>query len=59
MYTGSSRRVDVIKMCDDCRVSVAAKEGFDPYGAQSQIVRTTDDYPREREAQKHNDQDKS
>jgi ferredoxin len=58
MYTGSSRRIDVIRMCDDCRVAVAAEEGFDPYGAQPQPTRTTDDYLREREAQKHADRDK-
>jgi len=33
MYTGS-RRIDVIKMCEDCRVGAAAEESFDPYGAQ-------------------------
>jgi ferredoxin len=55
MYTGSSRRLDVIKMCDDCRVAVAAEEGFDPYATQRQPVRTTDDYLREREAQKRAD----
>ena len=49
MYTGSSRRVDIIKMCDDCRVAAVAEQGFDPYGAQSQTVRTTDDYLRERD----------
>ena len=49
MYTGSSRRLDIIKMCDDCRVAAVAEEGFDPYGAQSQTVRTTDDYLRERD----------
>jgi ferredoxin len=58
MYTGSSRRIDVIKMCDDCRVAVAAEEGFDPYGAQRQPTRTTDDYLREREAQQRADRDK-
>ena len=52
MYTGSARRLDVIKMCDDCRVAFVAEEGFEPYGAQSQTVRKTDDYLREREAQK-------
>jgi ferredoxin len=51
MYTGSSRRIDVIKMCDDCRVAVAAEESFDPYGTTKQPMRTTDDYLREREAQ--------
>jgi ferredoxin len=56
MYT-DSRRIDVIKMCDDCRVAAAAEESFDPYGAQSRRVRTTDDYLRERKAQESNDQD--
>jgi ferredoxin len=57
MYTGS-RRIDVIKMCDDCRVAAAAEESFDPYGAPNQTVRTTDDYLRERDAQARADQDK-
>jgi ferredoxin len=57
MYTGASGRLDVIKMCEDCRVGFVAEQGFDPYGAQSQTVRTTDDYLREREAQKHNGRD--
>jgi len=55
MYTGSSSRLDVIKMCDDCRVAFVAEQGFDPYGMPKQPTRTTDDYLREREAQKHND----
>ncbi len=59
MYTGSSRRIDVIKMCDDCRVAVAAEEGFDPYGVQKPPARTTDDYLRERDAQKQSGPDKS
>jgi ferredoxin len=54
MYSGSSGRLDVIRMCDDCRVAFVAGEGFDPYGAQSQKIRTTDDYLRERDA-KHAD----
>jgi ferredoxin len=59
MYAGSSRRLDVIKMCDDCRITVAAEESFDPYAMQRQPARTTDDYLREREAQKHNGRDES
>jgi ferredoxin len=49
MYPGSSRRTDVIKMCDDCRVGFVAEEGFDPYGMKPQTVRTTDDYLHERD----------
>jgi ferredoxin len=59
MYPGTSRRLDVIRMCDDCRIAVAAEEGFDPYAVQRQPARTTDDYLREREAQKHDGRDKS
>jgi hypothetical protein len=58
MYTSSSRRLDVIKMCDDCRVAAAAEESFDPYGVQDPTIRTTDDYLREREAQRLADQNK-
>jgi ferredoxin len=57
MYAGSARRLDVIKMCDDCRVAFVVEEGFEPYGAQRQTVRTTDDYLREREALKRADRD--
>jgi ferredoxin len=48
MYPGSSKRLDVIKMCEDCRVAFVAEQGFEPYGAPSQTLRTTDDYLRER-----------
>ena len=58
MYTGSSRRTDVIKMCDDCRVTVVTEEGFDPYGTPKQSMRTTDDYLREREASNNAVRDK-
>lgn len=58
MYTGSSRRLDAIKMCEDCRVAFVAEEGFDPYSAQNRAVRTTDDYLRERDALKGADQTK-
>jgi ferredoxin len=59
MYPGSSRRLEVIKMCDDCRVAFTTEEGFDPFGARSQTLRTTDDYLREREALKRADRDPS
>jgi ferredoxin len=49
MYPGSSARLDVIRMCDDCRVAVVTEEGFDPHGAPARPKpRTTDDYLRER-----------
>jgi ferredoxin len=50
MFKDSKQRLDVIKMCADCRVNVMAAENFDPFGApQRPKVRTTDDYLRERE----------
>jgi ferredoxin len=48
MYAGSSNRLDVIKMCENCRVAFLAEERFEPYSAPSQRVRTTDDYLNER-----------
>jgi ferredoxin len=50
MYPGSSRRIDVVKMCDDCRVAVVTEQDFDPYGSPPRPpARTTEDYLRERE----------
>lgn len=49
MYAGDSRRLDLIKMCDDCRVAAVTEQQFDPHGAPPrQNVRTSDDYLRER-----------
>ncbi|MGH6797403.1 MAG: 4Fe-4S binding protein, partial [Roseiarcus sp.] len=49
MYRNSPTRLDVIKMCEDCRVAAVTEEGFDPYGAPARPKpRTTDDYLRER-----------
>ena len=49
MYQNSPSRLDVIKMCEDCRVAVVTEEGFDPNGAPGRPKpRTTDDYLRER-----------
>jgi ferredoxin len=49
MYKDSAARLNVIKMCEDCRVAVMTETDFDPYGAPRQNPRTTDDYLRERE----------
>jgi len=50
MYRDSKKRLDVIKMCADCRVAAMAEENFDPFGGpQRPKLRTTDDYLRERE----------
>ncbi len=44
MYKGSSSRLDVIKMCDDCRVAAMTESGFDPLSPERPRLRTTDDY---------------
>jgi ferredoxin len=51
MFQNSAKRLDVIKMCSDCRVIVMTEENFDPFGAPARPnPRTTEDYLREREA---------
>jgi ferredoxin len=49
MYKGSAKRLDLIRMCDDCRVAAVTSEDFDPYAAPRPNARTTEDYLRERE----------
>jgi ferredoxin len=51
MYRGSPGRLDLIRMCEDCRVAQVSQEGFDPYGPPDRSIRTTDDYRRERDEQ--------
>jgi ferredoxin len=53
MYQASAKaganRLDLIKMCDDCRIAVVTEQDFDPHGAPPRAhPRTTDDYLRER-----------
>jgi ferredoxin len=51
MYRDTPGRLDVIKMCDDCRVAAISEKDFDPYGSPPRAApRTTEDYLREREA---------
>ena len=51
MYAGANaKRLDVIRMCDSCRVDAVMNEGLDPYaGPGRPPPRTTEDYLRERE----------
>jgi len=50
MFQNSAARLEVIKMCEDCRVVSITKQEFDPYGAPPRPrLRTTEDYLRERE----------
>jgi hypothetical protein len=39
----------MLKMCDDCRVVAATEQEVDPYAPLRPVVRTTEDYLRERE----------
>jgi ferredoxin len=51
MYQSAGSRTDLIKMCEDCRVTVVTENGFDPHDAPARPkLRTTDDYLREDDA---------
>jgi len=54
MFQGANaRRLDVIKMCSDCRVEAVVNESFDPHAApQRPPVMTTEDYVRARKTKK-------
>jgi ferredoxin len=50
MFRDSAQRLDLIKMCGDCRVVAITEQEFDPYGESPRPKpRTTEDYLRERE----------
>jgi ferredoxin len=50
MFQNSAQRLEVVKMCEDCRVVAITEEQFDPYGAPPRPrLRTTEDYLRERD----------
>jgi ferredoxin len=54
MYQGSARRLDIIRMCENCRVTVVTEDGLDPYAASPRPKpRTSEDYLREREEREH------
>jgi ferredoxin len=54
MFQGANaKRLDVVKMCADCRVEAVVNESFDPHAApQRPPVMTTEDYLRARAAKK-------
>ena len=52
MFKESDARLDLIKMCESCRVAFVSEKEFDPYGPPRMPARTTDDYLRERDAGK-------
>ena len=50
---GNANRLELLTMCDDCRITRVTNMGFDPYAApQRPVPRTTDDYVRDRQQQK-------
>jgi ferredoxin len=60
MYAAGSKRIDVLKMCEDCRVGAVMEDDFDPHGAPPRpAVRTSDDYIREREARERAEKDEA
>jgi len=48
MYQQSPARLDLIRMCDECRVVAVTEADFDPQAAPRPRLRTTEDYLRER-----------
>jgi ferredoxin len=56
MFKDSPERLDLIKMCEDCRVAFVTEKEFDPYGAPPP-VRTTADYLRERDGESPKERD--
>jgi ferredoxin len=50
MFKNSPERLDLIKMCEECRVAFVTEKEFDPYGAPPP-ARTTADYLRERDGE--------
>jgi hypothetical protein len=50
MFQNSTRRLDLIRMCEDCRVAAVTADDFDPYGAPRPNPRTSEDEFRARAA---------
>ncbi len=51
MFSGANaHRLDIVRMCEDCRIQKSVNEGFDPHAApQRPPVMTTADYLRARQ----------
>jgi ferredoxin len=51
MFADATQRLDLIRMCGDCRAIAITEQEFDPHDAPARPQpRTTEDYLREREA---------
>jgi ferredoxin len=55
MFQGDSSRLELLKMCEDCRAIAATEASFDPHAPPRPPVRTTEDYLREREEEEKRD----
>jgi ferredoxin len=49
MFKDAPERLELIKMCEDCRVGFISEKDFDPYAAPRAPVHTTEDYLHERD----------
>lgn len=60
MFSGANKaRIDLIRMCEDCRVETTINIGVDPFaGPARPPARTSEDYFREREAKATGVQDR-
>lgn len=52
MFKDAPERLDLVRMCDNCRVGFVMEREFDPHAPARAPARTTDDYLREREEKK-------
>jgi ferredoxin len=49
MYKDRPGHLDLIKMCDDCRVAVVTEQEFDPHATPGRSMRLTEDYLPEKD----------
>jgi hypothetical protein len=47
MFKDAPQRLDLVRMCDDCRVAFVTEQEFDPHAVPRAPLRTTDDYLRD------------
>jgi len=47
MYKDHPERLELVKMCEECKVTFVTEREFDPHAAPRPPMRTTDDYLRE------------
>ncbi len=55
MFKDDPGRLELIKMCEECRVAYVTEREFDPHATPRPPMRTTDDYLRERNADDPNE----